>query len=215
MKKPERVAPTEAAQTAGEKISGDFGSAAATWVSTDTLVPWSSNPRDNDRAVAKVRQSIERFGFGAPIVARHSDRRVIAGHTRLKAAIEIGMPTVPVRFLELTDEEAAVLALADNRLGTEAEWNWEKLAGVLRSIGEGARSLTGFDPHEIAPLLSADFARPSVAAAPPLNPSPYSIELTEAERVSFETALAANRAENGREVRAGEFVAWLASEYRR
>ena len=52
------------------------------WVNVDALVPWESNPRINDGAVADVAASIKRFGFGAPIIARRQDNMVIAGHTR-------------------------------------------------------------------------------------------------------------------------------------
>lgn len=80
-----------------------------------TLVAWERNPRVNDHAVSAVARSIERFGFGAPIVARPSDRRVLAGHTRIKAAVKMGLATVPVRWLEIADGEADAYSLADNR----------------------------------------------------------------------------------------------------
>lgn len=58
---------------------------AAEWVAVDLLVPWEKNPRFNDLPAEQVAQSIIRFGFGQPFVARRENRMVIAGHTRLKA----------------------------------------------------------------------------------------------------------------------------------
>jgi hypothetical protein len=58
------------------------------WVSIEKLRPWAKNPRKNNKAVLAVANSITKFGFGAPIVARKNGE-VIAGHTRLKAAIAL------------------------------------------------------------------------------------------------------------------------------
>ncbi len=60
---------------------------AAEWVAIDALRPWKDNPRKNDgEPVRKVAESIQRFGFGAPILARRENGEIIAGHTRWKAA---------------------------------------------------------------------------------------------------------------------------------
>ena len=75
--------------------------AAAIWEDITKLVPWDDNPRDNKRAIQSVADSIKRFGFGAPIIARKADQMVIAGHTRLAAAKVLNLEKVPVRYLDL------------------------------------------------------------------------------------------------------------------
>ena len=129
--------------------------AAATWESTDALVPWDQNPRINDQAIEKVAASIKRFGFGAPIVARSEDRMVIAGHTRLKAAIHLGLDRVPVRFVDLDPADARMLALADNRVGEEAEWNIGALPNILTALEQEGLDLTdlGFDSSELDGIM--------------------------------------------------------------
>src|SRR6516164_2306289 len=109
---------------------------AAEWVPISTLKPWKDNPRINDRAVANVAQSIRRFGFGAPIIARKADGEVIAGHTRLKAAVQLGLDRVPVRFLDLDPADAHLLALADNKTAELADWDDEVLGAVLADLAE-------------------------------------------------------------------------------
>nr|MDA8217658.1 ParB N-terminal domain-containing protein [Dehalococcoidales bacterium] len=52
---------------------------AAVWIPIADLQPWDKNPRKNDAAVEKVADSIRRFGFGSPILARRNGE-VIAGH---------------------------------------------------------------------------------------------------------------------------------------
>lgn len=61
---------------------------AAVWLSPDDLTPWDRNPRHNDHAVQSIADSISRYGFAAPIVARREDLRVIAGHTRLRHMVK-------------------------------------------------------------------------------------------------------------------------------
>ena len=119
------------------------------------LRPWADNPRENDDAVGAVAESIRRFGFGAPILARRANSEIIAGHTRWKAAQQLGLDRVPVRFLDLDPVDAHLLALADNRLGEEASWDDAMLArGARRPQGaEADLAATGFTDEEIAKLL--------------------------------------------------------------
>lgn len=128
--------------------------AAATWEAIDSLTPWDRNPRRNDHAVKTVADSIRRFGFGSPIIARTADRVVIGGHTRLKAAQSLGMDKVPVRFLDLDPAEAAALALADNKLGELAEWDEGMVAEVLEDFSLDGTEL-GWTEDELR-ILSGD-----------------------------------------------------------
>ncbi len=131
--------------------------AAAEWVAVDALTPWADNPRNNDAAVQDVADSIKRFGFASPIIARREDGEVIAGHTRLKAARRLGLDRVPVRFLDLDPTDARLLALADNKLGELADWS-DGLADVLRILEEDGADLDGlgFSDEEMAELLGPD-----------------------------------------------------------
>jgi len=115
---------------------------AAEWVDIEDLVPWTENPRDNDHAVDEVAKSLERFGWGAVIIARRENGRVIAGHTRLKAAIKLGHEKVPVRFVDITEHESRALALADNRLGELANWS-QDLSKILSELDKDEVNLDG------------------------------------------------------------------------
>jgi hypothetical protein len=128
--------------------------AAAVWVDVAHLKAWDKNPRDNDKAVPEVMASIKRFGFAAPIIARPNGE-IIAGHTRLKAALELRLPRVPVRYMDLDPAEAHLLALADNRVAEIADWNDDLLSDVLRELeGDGVDLKgIGWDVDELADLL--------------------------------------------------------------
>ncbi len=131
---------------------------AAVWVPIAELQPWDKNPRKNDGAVAKVADSIRRFGFGAPILARRNGE-VIAGHTRLKAALKLGLDRVPVRYLDLDPADARLLALADNKLAEIAEWDEALLAELLKDLDPADSAIAGFGAKEVAELL-AEIAEP-------------------------------------------------------
>jgi site-specific DNA-methyltransferase (adenine-specific) len=127
--------------------------APAEWVSPDTLKPWPGNPRRNDgKPVEAVAKSIERFGFAAPIVARREDGEIIAGHTRWKAAQKLGLTKVPVRFMDLGDREAHLLALADNRQTELTPWDEPMLAEALSDFGLEDAELAGWDSEALGAL---------------------------------------------------------------
>ncbi|MCM1297626.1 MAG: ParB N-terminal domain-containing protein, partial [Muribaculaceae bacterium] len=70
-----------------------------------SITPYENNPRINDRAVEAVAASIKEFGWQQPIVV-DKNGVIIAGHTRYKAALALGMEIVPVTVADLTEEQA-------------------------------------------------------------------------------------------------------------
>lgn len=150
---------------------------AAVWVPISELRPWDKNPRINEKAVPKVAESIKRFGFSSPIIARLEDGEVIAGHTRLKAAVSLGMKNVPVRYMELSSNEAHLLAIADNRLNEEAKWDQDKLQDVvqdlLNSYDIQGLQATGLSSKEIDELIrntDTTLVEEMEVPEPPKNP---------------------------------------------
>ena len=143
--------------TTRRKKSTKESEPAATWVAIDALTPWADNPRKNDgRPVEAVADSIKRFGFAAPIIARQEDGMVIAGHTRLKAAIKLGLDRVPVRYLDLDPADSRLLALADNKVGELAEWDDEALARIVADIDGAELALAGFTEEDLAALIDSE-----------------------------------------------------------
>jgi len=120
-----------------------------------SLKLWADNPRKNEAAVEPVLRSMAAFGWTNPILARREDRTVIAGHTRIEAAKKAGLASVPVIFLDLTEEQAKAAAIADNKTAQFAVWDDDKLATLLQQINaEGNLAATGFDDSELKGLLA-------------------------------------------------------------
>jgi DNA modification methylase len=128
---------------------------AAEWVPIGALTPWRDNPRQNDQAVNAVADSIKRFGFASPIIAR-MDGEVIAGHTRLKAAQALGLDRVPVRYMDLDPADAKLLALADNKVGEIADWDDDRLSDILNELKADGVDLDGlgWSEDELAEIMA-------------------------------------------------------------
>ncbi len=92
-----------------------------------SLTPYADNPRENDNAVPYLMNSIERYGFLIPVVVDKHDV-IVAGHTRVKAAMELGLKEVPVICAaDLTPEKVDEFRLIDNKISELSWWNQDKL----------------------------------------------------------------------------------------
>jgi ParB-like chromosome segregation protein Spo0J len=121
-------------------------------------------PRRNARTHSKkqIRQiadSILRFGWTYPILT-DEDRRIIAGVDRCAAAAQLGLPTVPVMVISgLSEAEKRALALADNKIASNAGWDRAILAAELGELADLLPEcdlnieITGFEPAEIDALI--------------------------------------------------------------
>ena len=114
---------------------------------TTDLIEYENNPRNNEAAIDAVAKSIEEFGFKVPIVIT-KENVIIAGHTRLKASLKLGLATVPcVVADDLTEGQIKAFRLADNKTAELATWDFSKLESELASI-EMDMSQFGFEDLE-------------------------------------------------------------------
>jgi len=102
----------------------------------DELIPYHNNPRINDGAVDHVASSISEFGFKVPIVIDESNV-IVTGHTRLKAAIKLGLKEVPcISANDLTSAQIKAFRLADNKTNEYAVWDFPLLDLELQELEE-------------------------------------------------------------------------------
>ena len=110
---------------------------SAVWVHLDALKPNPRNPRIHGPEKLLLARTILRTRWGAPVLVQRSTMRIIGGHGRREAALEImagvevdgilrggadhlldpdapGPGMVPCRVLDCSDAEADALTLADN-----------------------------------------------------------------------------------------------------
>lgn len=119
-------------------------------IKIDELKEYENNPRNNDKAVEAVAESIKQFGFKVPIII-DSNNVIVAGHTRLKAAKKLELMEVPCLIADdLTEEQIKAYRLADNKVSEFSEWDFSKLELELFELSENFdMSNFGFESSEI------------------------------------------------------------------
>ena len=104
------------------------------WRDINSLTPYAKNARKNDQTVPYLMNGIKRFGFLVPLVVdKHGV--VAAGHTRLKAALQLGWARVPcVVADQLTDAEIKAFRVADNKIAEMSTCDEELLKEELEEL---------------------------------------------------------------------------------
>ena len=142
----------------------------------ERLIPYARNSRTHsDAQVAQIAASIREFGWSNPVLT-DGDGGIIAGHGRVLAARQLGMPAVPcIRLGHLTPTQRKALILADNKLALNAGWDESLLSLELQDLQSDGFSLelTGFSGDELADLLAdrtEGLTDPDDAPPAPINP---------------------------------------------
>lgn len=97
--------------------------------------PYEKNPRIIPQAaVDAVARSIQAFGFRSPIVV-DANGVILAGHTRYKAAQQLGLAEVPVVWQsDITDIQARGYRIADNKAAEISTWDRDALDTEVREL---------------------------------------------------------------------------------
>jgi DNA modification methylase len=117
--------------------------------------PYTNNPRHNDAAVDAVAASIREFGFRQPLVV-DTNGVIIVGHTRYKAALKLGLETVPIHVaVGLTPAQIKAYRIADNQTARLSDWDYDRLPFELAELQQMDfdLQLTGFSADELLRLL--------------------------------------------------------------
>ena len=147
------------------------------------LHPDPKNARGHDeRSLAVVKNSLERFGCRTPICTRTNEdgqRIVIAGNARLEAAIELGWSHMPCVSADGDDDAEAILyALTDNRSAELSHWDQANLAEVMANleyhmgIGDDDLKTLGWSDEELEALMVLDRVEPTGLPDLPDNDDP-------------------------------------------
>ena len=128
--------------------------------------PYPDNPRIHPRKqIQKLVRAIDEFGFLIPILI-DDQNTVLAGHARIEAAKQLRLLSVPcIRANHLTETQKRTFTILDNRLATEAAWDFQLLAKEVEFLQSEGIDLTttGFEIPEIEMIFDA--------ADPPTNNS--------------------------------------------
>lgn len=120
------------------------------------LTPHPKNPNLGD--VGAIHTSIEANGFYGAILVQKSSGYILAGNHRVIAAEQAGAKQVPIMELDVDDDTALRILLADNRIAALAHNDDIQLAELLQEIAAREDLLgTGYDGDDLDQLL-ADIA---------------------------------------------------------
>jgi hypothetical protein len=153
---PVQCAPPAASKAVTRASASDV-EAAAVWKDPAELHPWSKNPKPLEpKNVREMTRSIRRFGFGAPIVARAANLEIIEGHLRYAAARRMKLERVPVRLLDISADEAHLLAIAAWKFEHRRDVDESEVAAILDDLEDRGVDIeigTGFEDGELDKLL--------------------------------------------------------------
>lgn len=142
------------------QFKGEFLNMKFTYTPIDDITPYEKNPRIiTQAAIDQAARSIAAFGFIKPIIVDQAGI-ILAGHTRLKAARQLGLTEVPVLWVDtLSDAQEKAYRIADNKLGENTQWDRSKFDKELEEIA--ARSMEtldalGLEQWELDRLAKAD-----------------------------------------------------------
>lgn len=124
-------------------------------ISIEDIKPYENNPRNNQKAVKEVAESIKQFGFKVPIVL-DQNYEIITGHTRVLAAKKLKLTEVPAIIADdLTPDKVKAFRLVDNKVAEIADWDIERLMIELNEI-EMDLSTFGFESEKTINDVSED-----------------------------------------------------------
>ena len=140
----------------------------------EALIPYENNPRNNENAVEAVAGSIREFGFKNPIIVDQNNV-IVAGHTRLLAAKELGLKEVPTIIADdLTTEQINAYRLVDNKTNELAHWDIDMLERELSEIDSIDMEEFGFDDFpdlELDKVIEDDFEDEELDHEEPISQS--------------------------------------------
>lgn len=128
------------------------------YVQINTLNADPKNPRKiSETELSKLEKAIRKHGFVSPVIARRSDRTIIAGHQRAKAAARIGLKTIPVVFVDTDEVSSKLLSVALNKISGEDDPDIlrEMFAELEANQPELDLTISGFDQDEIDKFLNS------------------------------------------------------------
>lgn len=123
--------------------------------------------------VESIKESIRVNGFYAPLLVQASTGYILVGNHRFRAARELGLVTIPAIFMDVEEEQAMRIMLADNRTARLGHDDLGALEAALSQLAESEFGLlgSGYTHADLSKLL-AHIDEPLVIPDPPPMPAP-------------------------------------------
>ncbi|QXJ19624.1 ParB N-terminal domain-containing protein [Actinomadura graeca] len=134
-------------------------------VPMDRLTPHPDNPRQGDTEA--IGESVETNGWYGAVIAQRSTGHILVGNHRWLTLQAKQASEVPVIWLDVDDDRARRILLADNRTGDRASYDQAGLLALLEGLATSADALagTGYGMDELEDLRAVLDEVPTVTAA--------------------------------------------------
>lgn len=151
---------------------------AAMLVDIDTVRPHPDNPNHGD--VDAIVESIEENGYYAPVVVQRATGLILAGSHRWHGLRRLGHTQIPVVWLDVDDERATRIMLADNRTTRLGHDDIASLVELLERLAESDGGLAGtaYGDADLSALIA-------LANAPDSDPDDDERTNRETERATW------------------------------
>ncbi|MBZ9715508.1 DNA modification methylase [Deinococcus multiflagellatus] len=122
-------------------------------VALDQLRPHPENP--NQGHPEAIAQSIRLSGWWGTVTAQRNTGRILVGEHRWKGARLAGLTHVPVFWVDVDDDQARVILLADNRYAELATRDPDALRALLEQVQRaGQLEGTGYSRADLQALIA-------------------------------------------------------------
>lgn len=127
-------------------------------IDIDSVEPHPKNVRQGD--VGMISASLELNGQYRPIIIQKSSNKIIAGNHTWKAAKMLGWQSIAAQFIDVDDDRALRIMLADNKANDAASYDDAELLELLSELVASDQSLEGTlfstdDLDDLVALLNA------------------------------------------------------------
>lgn len=111
------------------------------------------NARTHD--IPKIQSSLARNGQYKKLTVQKSTGYVLAGNGTLEAARGLGWKRIAVEELDVGDQDAIRIVLADNKTGDGSSYEVDKLVELIKEL-DGDYDGSGYEEDDVAKLLGED-----------------------------------------------------------
>lgn len=112
-----------------------------------------SNVREhNTKNLETVKISLQNFGQYKPLIVQQSTMSVLVGNARLTQMKELGWDHAECVLINIPDDRAELLKIADNRTSDLSSWDYAKLLKQIELMPDDISSFIGFDDEDVEDL---------------------------------------------------------------
>jgi ParB-like chromosome segregation protein Spo0J len=154
--------PTEPKPKPAEKVKTGTSAQKMTMVDT-TLVAlkdlkrFPNNPREGD--IGAISESLRILGQYRPVVVNKRNNQILKGNHTAAAASALGWTEIAVVYVDVDEDQATKIVLADNRTADKATYDNDLLLSTIAKLDSLEGS--GFDDEDVADIASGRTSTPA------------------------------------------------------